>query len=134
MISYDIIWYLVTSYNIIWHHMMFYDVIWYHMTSYDIIWCHMISYDAIWYHMIAAVAPRLKPMKRMENQFFFMNFDFEKWHYQKNMKKTKFSKTCLPWSGIKFCLEKWSDHVLIFFLDPIYDLSLIHISEPTRPY
>ena len=33
-----------------------------------------------------------------------------------------FSEMCLPQSGMKFCIEKWSDHFLIFFLDPVYGL------------
>ena len=53
--------------------MISYDMISHHMISYD-----MISYDMISYDMIAAAAPRLKPMKRMENRTFFRIFDFEK--------------------------------------------------------
>ena len=58
--------------------MISYDMISYDMTPYDMISYDMISYDMISYDMIAAAAPRLKPMKRMENRTFFWNFDFEK--------------------------------------------------------
>ena len=43
------------------------------------------------------------------------------------MQKTKFSEMCLPQSGMKFCIEKWSDHFLIFFLDQVYALQTFNI-------
>ena len=60
--------------------MISYDMISYDMKSYDMISYDIISYDMRSYDMIAAAAPRLKPMKRMENRNFFKNFDFEKRH------------------------------------------------------
>ena len=89
----------------------------------------MISYHKVWYHIIAAAdAAAETGSTNGKPNFFFRNFDFEKWHYQKNQ-KTKFSKTCLPWSGIKFRIEKWSDHVLIFFSTRFMAFKLLNINN-----
>ena len=81
----------------------------------------MISYHKIWYRIIAAADAAAETGSNNGKPNFFQEFWLWKWHYEKT-KILKFSKTCLPWSGIKFCLEKWSDDVLIFFLDPVYCL------------
>ena len=93
----------------------------YDMTSYDMISYDMISYDMISYDMIAAADAAAETCSTNGKPNFFGIFQFEN-DIRKNIQKLKISEMCLPQSGMKFCIEKWSDHFLIFFLDLVYGL------------
>ena len=131
IVCYHNISYLIIWYHIIWYHIKWYHIIWYHIICY-MISCHMLSYhmiswDMIWYHMIwchmLSYDSRGCAAAETGSNNGKPNFFHEFWLWKMtSFKKIKFSRTCLPWSGMKFCLEKWSDHVLIFLLDPVYAL------------
>ena len=95
----------------------------YDMKSYDVISYHMISCDImISSDVIAAADAAAETCETNGKPKLFHDFWFWKMTLWKHTKTLKFSEMCLLQSGIKFCIEKWSNHFLIFFLDQVYAL------------
>ena len=71
--------------------MISYDMISYDMTSYDLIWYDIISYD-----MIAAADAAAETSSTNGKPIFSGISTLKMILFKKIIKKTKFSKTCLP--------------------------------------